>query len=151
MPAAGALTPIDQRSASILQAYLAGQTGAQIANTLGVTPEAVYMHLLRHAADEWRDHQAARALWRLERAEEKIGEAADGLALGRAREELRSAQWSLERLARRIYGQQVALTGADQGPLQVQIVRFGATIEGQATDLGVDSGVTQGALADKSK
>ena len=64
--------------------------------------------------------------------EDELDSATDALSLARAREQLRGAQWELERVLNRIYAQKQEVTGKDGGPLQVQIVRFGETIEGQA-------------------
>lgn len=79
----------------------------------GVSDVTIYALLLRDHEDDWKEVQKARALARKERAEEKCRTAPDVLSLARAREELRSAQWELERLLRRLYGQdQVASVGS---------------------------------------
>ena len=89
----------------ILQRYLNGETGPQIAESYGVTRQALSLHMLKHAEEQWRDVQVAAALARKERAEELMESAPDMLELSRARELSRSAQWELERTCRRIYGQ----------------------------------------------
>jgi hypothetical protein len=89
----------------ILQRYLAEETGAQIAETYGVTRAALSYFMLKHAENEWKDAQVTKALQRKERAEDLLETADNALDLTRAREQLRSAQWDLERVCRRIYGQ----------------------------------------------
>ena len=50
------------------------------------------------------------------------------LALARAREQLKSAQWDLERVLKRIFGPSAELTGKDGGPISIEIVRYGSQI-----------------------
>jgi len=91
----------------LLTRYMNGESGVDIARSFGVTRQALSLYMLRHAEDQWRDVQVAKALTRLEQAEDAMEGAPDMLALSRAREQARSAQWQLERLCRRIYGQDV--------------------------------------------
>lgn len=90
---------------AVLDRYLAGETGPQIAQSLGVTKQALSHWLSRTAEDEWRSAQFVKAFNRKEEAEDAIESAANALDLARAREKLRAAQWDLERVCRRIYGQ----------------------------------------------
>jgi cob(I)alamin adenosyltransferase len=46
----------------------------------------------------------------MEQAKDDLGTADDPLTLARAREQLRSAQWELERLFSRLYGQKQEIT-----------------------------------------
>lgn len=104
----GALANVDP--ASVLARYEQGERIADIANSHGVSDVAIYRWLLTHAEDAWREHQAAHALSRLERAEADLADAErspDAVSIARARELARSAQWKLERTWRRIYGQDV--------------------------------------------
>lgn len=89
-----------------------------IARELGVTPQAVYQWLLRHCAQEWMAISAARALAQVESAEAELEGAQDNVAVSRARERLRAAQWHLERAARPLYGD----TKADAGGVTVNVV-----------------------------
>ena len=146
MPAAGALANIE--ASSILSRYAKGDMISDIARDLGVHETSVYRDLIRDCPDEWIHHQAARSLAAYEQAmedldklEHKLGPVACSLALGR----VKSRQWELERLLKRLYGPQMALTGADGGPIQVQIVRFaGKLIEGEVVDKSVDKSVDKG-------
>jgi hypothetical protein len=89
----------------VLMRYLADERTADIASSLGVHRSGLNQWLLRHAEQEWKDAQVARAITALEKAKDDVESAADALSLARAREMLRSAQWELERLCSRIFGQ----------------------------------------------
>lgn len=88
----------------IIARYLSDEKTHDIAASIGVTHQALYAHLLNHSEQDWKDAQVARALALRDRAEEDLKIAPDALALSRAREVLKSAQWQLERLLRRLYG-----------------------------------------------
>jgi hypothetical protein len=70
----------------------------------GVSDVTIYALLLREHEGVWKDVQAARALARMERTLVELEKADDVLKLGRARETLKGAMWELERVLRRIYG-----------------------------------------------
>jgi len=104
----GQLAPLkDVDPKDILERYLAEESGEQIAKSYGVTRAALSLFMLKHAEEQWRDAQLTKALTRKERAEDLMDKADNALDLTRAREQLRSAQWELERVCRRIYGQDV--------------------------------------------
>jgi hypothetical protein len=90
---------------AILLRYLSDESTEVIAADYGVTRQALSQFLLRHAEDDWKEAQVARAIARKEKAEDDLETAADPLALAKARELLKAAQWDLERVCRRIYGQ----------------------------------------------
>ena len=117
----------------VLERYLGGETTTQIAASLGVTRQGLGWWMRKHAEDDWKDPQVILAFERKERAEDALSAANDALSLARAREQLRGAQWELERVLSRIYAQKQEVTGKDGGPLQVQIVRFGQVIEGESS------------------
>ena len=89
----------------ILLRYLTNETTETIAADYGVTRQALGQYLLRHAEEDWKEAQVARAIGRKEKAEDDLEAATDPLQLAKARELLKSAQWDLERVCRRIYGQ----------------------------------------------
>jgi hypothetical protein len=89
----------------VLDRYMQGEQVAAMSSEYGTSDVTIYALLLRERQDEWKDIQTARALARLEVAQDKLGTAADALSLARAREQVRSAQWELERLLSRLYGQ----------------------------------------------
>lgn len=88
-----------------IEEYGRGISVYAIAHGLGVEHTTLYRQLVKHKETEWRDAKVSRALAELEDAEEELKTAPDALALTRARERCRAAQWQLERLMRRIYGQ----------------------------------------------
>jgi hypothetical protein len=111
----------DQDPKTILARYLSDESTKDIAKCYGVTRQALGQYLLKHAESEWKEAQVARAIARKEQAEddmESIGLRIEGadkdgrdrltLTLSLARERLKSAQWDLERVCRRIYGQDVS-------------------------------------------
>lgn len=92
---------------SVLTRYINGEQVAEMAPEYGVSDVTIYALLLRDHEEDWKEVQRARALARLERKQRELETAGDALSLARAREGVRSAQWELERLVRRIYGQDV--------------------------------------------
>lgn len=123
----------------ILQRYLSDETTKQIADSYGVTRQALGQYLLKAAEVEWKDAQVARALARKESAEDDLETAADALSLARARERLRAAQWDLERVCKRIYGTD---SPAHTGQAVSINIHLGAAksslVEGQVIDNPVD-------------
>lgn len=93
-------------AAEVLDRYLAGEQVADIAPEYETSDVTIYALLLREHEADWKDIQEARALARLERAQSSFRDAPDALSLAKAREEVRSAQWELERLCKRLYGQE---------------------------------------------
>lgn len=89
----------------VLERYLAEEKTADIAASLGVTFAGLSHWLIQHAEGEWKSAQIVLALKRKMLADERLETAENALELARAREQLRSAQWDLERVCRRIYGQ----------------------------------------------
>ena len=89
----------------VLERYLNDETTGQIAASLNVHRSALNQWLLRHAEEPWKQAQVARAITALEEAKERLACSQDALSLARAREQLRGAQWELERVFHRIYGQ----------------------------------------------
>jgi hypothetical protein len=99
----GALKGIDPLS--VLQRYLSDESTETIAKDYGLTRQALGQFLLRYAEEDWKEAQVARAIARKEKAEDGLESAEDPLQLAKARELLKAAQWDLERVCRRIYGQ----------------------------------------------
>lgn len=95
---------------TVIDRYLDGERTADIAQSLGVHRTALNYHLLRNLEDDWKHAQVAIGLTDLQQAENDLEVAPDALALARAREQLRGAQWRLERLCARIFGQQSHIT-----------------------------------------
>lgn len=133
MPAAGALANVDPQD--IIQRYLADERTPDIAASLGVHRSALNQMLLRDCPDDWRKAQAARAVTALDDAKLALESAPNSLSLARAREQLRSAQWELERLLRRLYGDHLQVGGdvdvhvhSDRGQVLLEAARAVAYI-----------------------
>jgi hypothetical protein len=102
----------------VIARYFRDESTAVIAQSLGVHRSALHQWLIRNCEQDWRDAQVARAITALEQAKDDLAIAADPLSLARAREALRSAQWELERLFSRLYGQKQEVThNLPNGPL----------------------------------
>lgn len=124
--------------AEVLNQYLAGKTSRQIAEENGITRQALQAWLLREDAQGWQLAQTAIA-------QEDVDEAIDyrksiqariegadkeererlNIALVCARDAEKSAQWRLERVCRRIYGQ-------DQVPASVMPIQINIGISRDA-------------------
>ena len=117
----GALNPlkvVDPKS--VLQRVLNEESTKDIAKSFGVTRSALNQWLLETAETEWKAAQVARAYKRKEEAEDEFDSISARIAnadkeerdrltltLSLAREKLKAAQWDLERVCKRIYGQDV--------------------------------------------
>ena len=123
--------PQDLNPHDVIQRFLTEATTSHIAAEYGLSRKALVKWLRSTLPNEWKEAQVLRALCRKEDGDEGLDSPPDALSLACAREKVKSAQWDLERLDHTNYGQKQELTGKDGGPLQVQIVRFGETIEGQ--------------------
>jgi hypothetical protein len=103
----GALAPLKAADVGdVLTRVLNEESTKDIAASFGVTRSALNQWLLANAEGDWRTVQVIRAHKRKDEAEDEIETAADALSLARAREKLRAAQWDLERVCKRIYGQE---------------------------------------------
>lgn len=94
---------------TVLKRYLTEESPAQIAESYGVTTHALNLFLIKNAEEAWRDAHLGRALSMKQNAQDAIDAAKDPLALAKARELLKAAQWDLERLGRSVYGQEVSV------------------------------------------
>lgn len=81
-----------------------GLTVEELAVELGVHKRSVYGYLLEFAPVEWAKFSAAYAASRLEDATTRLEGAGDQVAVSREAALARTAQWTLERLAPRLYG-----------------------------------------------
>lgn len=92
---------------TILERLRAGEKPVAIAADLKVSHVALYQFLIRNAPEEWASLSASRSLTKIEEAEDELGDAKlspDGVSVARSREKARLAQWNLERMAPRMYG-----------------------------------------------
>ena len=89
---------------SAIVRYLNGDDAAKIAESHQITRQRLYQVMSETDPEGWRQAQAARALAEFDRTYEAMREASDKLSLARAREMHKSAQWVMERLLRKLYG-----------------------------------------------
>lgn len=108
---------------TVIEQYLTESTTSQIAAAYGVSRKTLVRWLVEQRPNEWKKVQVIRALCRKEDADEGIEGACDALSLARAREQLRSGQWDLERLDSKNYGQKQELTVSVQPILTINAVR----------------------------
>ena len=119
----GQLAPLSKvNPKDVLDRYLAGETSPEIAKSLGVTKQALSHWLCNEAEADWKSAQFVKAFTLKEEADELVKSATNPLDLARAREMLRSAQWDLERVCRRIYGQD-APTAAQAVQINISLRR----------------------------
>lgn len=107
----------------VLDRALNGERQADIAQSLGMHQTSLSYVLLHHVEDEWKSVQVARALTNLDRAEEELEGATDHETISRARERIRSAQWQLEKLHRRLFGQEEKTVNNGNIQINIGIVR----------------------------
>lgn len=88
----------------VLSRLRGGETPAQLGKSLGISHQAVYEWLLKNYPEDWAAISASKALARLEIAEAGMDEAEDQVSISKARESHRMGQWTLEKVARRMYG-----------------------------------------------
>lgn len=133
----GALNPLKNADPkAILDRYLQGETGPQIAQSFGVTKAALSYFLIKHAEDEWKSAQLIKALERKDNAETLMETADTALDLARARELLKAAQWDLERVHRRLFGQ-------DQQASSTERVRISINVGGRSQGATIDASTGQ--------
>lgn len=90
---------------AVMLAAVGGKSLEEIAKGYGVTRYVLNYYLLSRAPDDWKEAQVMRAIQRKETAEEEMDAAGDMLAFQKAQAKLKGAQWDLERVCRRIYGE----------------------------------------------
>lgn len=117
----------------VLARYIHGEQVAQIAPEFETSDVTIYALLLADHQDEWVKAQTARALARLERSQYQLDIAPDPLSLARAREQLRGAQWELERLLNRLYGPKQEVSVSIKPEFSVMLKDAGRVIEGEST------------------
>lgn len=103
----------------ILLEVIDGKKTEEIAVSLGVSRDRLTFYLRTHATQDWIEAQIVRELRRKDEAEDEIDNAQDMLQLNKATQKLKSAQWSLERVYRRVYGE-VKETPTER-PIQINI------------------------------
>ena len=135
----GALNPLKAADPKeVLDRVLNEESTREIAASFGVTRSALNQWLLATAETDWKAAQYIRAAKRKDEAEDEIDAATDALSLARAREKLRAAQWDLERVCRRIYGQDAPPAGVVPIQINIGIRREDATNAVQHEVIGAE-------------
>lgn len=115
----------------VLKRLRSGESVRQLAASLGISHESTYEWLLRNCPEDWVSISAAKSLARMEKAEEAMDDADDNVKVAKARESHRMGAWTLERVARALYGD----NKGQQGGVTINVhldPAAGLTIEGQA-------------------
>ena len=140
-----ALANVDPKE--VISRILNEESTVTIAKGYGVSRWALNKFLIKHAEEDWKDAQIARALTRKEQAEDDLDkitkESMDGetkekvrltkddapmqnVKLKAAEIRLKSAQWDLERVCKRIFGNEQQ---NNQSPVVINIgIKRGVTI-----------------------
>ena len=114
-----------QFARDIVERYLDGEEIADLARELHVTSDRLYQLLIEGDSESWRSAQAAKALNSFFTTRAEMKQSQDGLGFARAREGHKSAQWELEKVLRRIYGDdKTAINVNAAGNVQIQVVSF---------------------------
>lgn len=125
---------------AILARYLSDESTKDIAASYGVTRQALGQYLLKTAESEWKEAQVSRAIARREAEIDRLDAIQTAvknanqeersrlkISLACAEKSLAAAQWDLERVCRRIYGQD-APAAAQAVQVVINLRREGATI-----------------------
>ena len=91
-------------TSQILARLMAGEKPKQVANSLGISREALNAWLLSHAPEEWRAISTGKSLARMEDAQELIESAEEQIDINRGRELGKLAGWHMERMLPKLYG-----------------------------------------------
>ena len=97
-----------------------------------VNPDGSIRVIDANTGKEISDAQVIKAMKRKEDAEDLMERADNALDLTRAREQLRSAQWDLERVCRRIYGQDAPPNAGAGVNININLRRAPLDIVGEA-------------------
>jgi hypothetical protein len=119
------LSTLIKRDPTVIETILAralnGERLRDIAPDYGVSLQALQAQIIKHAPDDWRDTQAARALTEYEDNKQELAEAPDLLELARARDKIRCSHFELERLIPRLYGNKQEVTVTHRSDLAERI------------------------------
>lgn len=133
----------EQTALDAIARYLNGEDATAIAQTYQITRQRLYQVMSETFPDQWAQAQSSRALAEFDRTYEEMRSAPDALSLARAREMHKSAQWVMERLLRKLYGEtkpeqtgmQITINVRRDEPAQVVIEQEG----GSSSEGGVGS------------
>jgi len=142
----------EQIARELLTGYAQGREVAEMAKDYGVSDVTAYALLIRDHETEWKQAQEGRAVAKRDRAtkdlldlREQLWEAEkahDALSLARIREQVRlaeiqakRAEWELERVFRRIYGEEKDASDASRIAININLGHKVGTESGQVIDV----------------
>ena len=137
-----AVIPTNLLPATVLERYLSDEKTSEIALSYGISRSRLHQWLLEHAEEHWRKAQVARAVTALEQSKDDLASAQDPLTLARAREQMRGAQWELERLFSRLYGQKQEVTVDVRVTIDSTVLEQANTLIGQYKEVSMLSSPT---------
>ena len=108
MPAPGTSIIDSALVQQALTRYENGEEIRQVCKDYGVSNVTLYKRIIAEQEEAWKEIQVARAFARKEEAEIELDTAPDMVSVARCTQRLKGAQWDLERVCRRIYGQEPA-------------------------------------------
>lgn len=102
------------RIANALAAIEEGRTLTEIAEGLGVTPQAISAFLLSNVPEEYRALQERGLIARIVEADQKLENASSHLEVARTREIAKFRRWDAERRLKHLFGpsQEIGAPGA---------------------------------------
>jgi transposase-like protein len=113
----------------VLARYEAGETIREVCKDYGVSHVTLYKRIIEDQEEYWKSLQVATSLARKEEAERELDTAPDMVTVARCTQRLKAAQWDLERVCRRIYGQEpAAVLGAGVINITIGINRGDAAV-----------------------
>ena len=142
-----ALKVIPNIDQELLKGVQEGRSMLSLAKEYGVSDNAIWKRVKQHP--EYKTALETGIELRMDLREEQLEGAATNVDVTRADRLLGHARWLAERTAPQRFGQINKLAGADGGPIQVQIVRFGDTIEGEVVDQPIADAQSTATLPNK--
>ena len=124
---------------TVLAQYECGASIYDLAEQLSVNNTSIYRQLIKYRPDDWIEISAARAHAKVEQAAKALESAADTVAVARAREQLAHQRWMLERLNRRIYGQDAPQSANAALQININLARDSISKDVQVIDAEAQS------------
>jgi hypothetical protein len=141
-PLALSRVPADLDPEYVLDLYASAPTSAAVARRLNIRRQALVRWIREQRPIEWKAIQIVRAEMRKEDGNYELDQGIDSLAVHRARERVKSAQWDLERLDAANYGFKQEITHTVQPILTIITVAPAVSctaIEGEVINKEADS------------
>ena len=125
----GIVSVVHQNKADILVRIASGEPLTAIALSLGLSTHSAIIERIGDDPD-YKQALSASAWAKLQKRELELETANSSVTVTRADRLLGHARWMAERINRQQFAPETRVTGADGGPLTIQVVRFsGTTLE----------------------